>query len=93
MLQILFDKVQENHGKRIKYWLPAFSVFPTMFNTLPNNKILDWSTLEAFAVDKINVTQILKFVFRIVEYIVGKEENAGHQHFLLFPQCFQKLTF
>ena len=23
------------------------------------------------------------------ENIVGKEENAGNQHFLLFPQCFQ----
>ena len=23
-----------------------------------------------------------------VENIVGKEENAGNQHFLLFPQCF-----
>ena len=23
------------------------------------------------------------------EYIVGKGENAGNQHFLLFPQCFQ----
>ena len=22
------------------------------------------------------------------ENIVGKGENAGHQHFLLFPQCF-----
>ena len=22
------------------------------------------------------------------EYIVGKEENAGNQHFLVFPQCF-----
>ena len=21
---------------------------------------------------------------------VGKGENAGHQHFLLFPQCFPK---
>ena len=21
---------------------------------------------------------------------MGKEENAGYQHFLLFPQCFQK---
>ena len=32
------------------------------------------------------------------ENIVGKGENAGHQHFLLFPQCFlpyqrQKLSF
>ena len=23
-----------------------------------------------------------------IEKIVGKEENAGNQHFLLFPQCF-----
>ena len=24
------------------------------------------------------------------ENIMGKGENAGYQHFLLFPQCFQK---
>ena len=24
----------------------------------------------------------------VSENIVGKEENAGNQHFLLFPQCF-----
>ena len=23
---------------------------------------------------------------------MGKEENAGYQHFLLFPQCFQKAS-
>ena len=28
-----------------------------------------------------------------VENIVGKGENAGYQHFLLFPQCFQKVSF
>ena len=27
------------------------------------------------------------------ENIVGKEENAGYQHSLLFPQCFQKASF
>ena len=27
-----------------------------------------------------------------VENNVGKEENAGYQHFLLFPQCFPKPT-
>ena len=31
----------------------------------------------------------MEFVFDWVENIVGKEENAGFQHFLLFPQCFQ----
>ena len=29
----------------------------------------------------------------IVENIVGKEENAGNQHFLFFPQCFKKAFF
>ena len=28
-----------------------------------------------------------------VENIVGKGENAGYWHFLLFPQCFQKASF
>ena len=27
------------------------------------------------------------------ENIVRKGENAGYQHFLLFPQCFQKAFF
>ena len=30
------------------------------------------------------------FAFDRVENIVGKGENAAYQHFLLFPQCFQK---
>ena len=40
-----------------------------------------------------NVNQILKFDMGRVENIVGKGENAGYQHFLLFPQCFQKASF
>ena len=31
-----------------------------------------------------------KFALDKIENIVGKEENAGYQHFLLFPQCIQK---
>ena len=27
-----------------------------------------------------------------VENIVGKKEIAGYEQFLLFPQCFQKLS-
>ena len=33
------------------------------------------------------------FVFDSVENFVGKGENAGYQHFLLFPQWFHKLSF
>ena len=35
----------------------------------------------------------MKFALRRVENIVEKGENAGNQHFLLFPQCFQKASF
>ena len=51
------------------------------------------SKLKAFADNKSNVIQNLKFVLGRVENIVGKGENAGYQHFVLFPQCFQKLSF
>ena len=33
------------------------------------------------------------FVFDRVENIVGKGENAGYKHFLLFSQCFEKASF
>ena len=52
-----------------------------------NDKILDWSKLEAFADNKINVNQKLKFDMGRLENM-GKGENTGYQDFLLFPQCF-----
>ena len=64
-----------------------------MFNPSPHHKFLDWSNLEELAHDKINLTEKLKFVLGRVENIVGKGENAGYQHFLLFPGCFQKASF
>ena len=60
------------------------------FNSLPDNKILDWSKLKAFANDKLKVAKIMKLLLARVENKVGKGENAGYQHFLLFPQCFQE---
>ena len=50
-----------------------------------NDKILDWSKLKASAKDKINVNEVLKIGFGRVDNDVGKRENAGFQHFLLFP--------
>ena len=64
-----------------------------MINSLPNNKILDWSKPKAFADQNLYVAQIMIYVFGRVENIVGKRENAGFQHFLLFPQCFQKVSY
>ena len=63
------------------------------FNSLLNDKILDRSKLKVFADDKINTTVKLKFVLRRVENIVGKGENAGYRHFLLFQQYFQWASF
>ena len=62
-------------------------------NSLPNDKILDFSKLKACADDKINVACLIISVFDRVENIVGKGENAGNQHFLLFPKCVQKSSF
>ena len=55
-----------------------------------NDKIFASFELRAFADHKSNFTQNIKFVFHRVENIVEKGENAGYQHFLLFPQFFQK---
>ena len=56
-----------------------------MLNSSRNDNLLDWSKFKAHADDKINMTQNLNFVLGSVENILGKGENAGYQHFLLFP--------
>ena len=61
--------------------------------TLPNDKILDVTKSKAFIDGKINVATMRISLFNKVKKKkkkVGKGENAGHQHFLLFPQCFPK---
>ena len=74
-------------------WL--YGVFLVLYkrlslNSLPNDVI----KLKAFADDKIlvNVAHMMISVFDTVRNIVGKEENAGYQHFLLFPRCFQNTS-
>ena len=63
------------------------------FKALPYDKILDKFKLKELADDKIDKTQKLKFVLRSKENIVGKGENCGYQHFLLFPTMFSKTYF
>ena len=64
-----------------------------MFDPLPNNKILEYSKWKAYADDKIQVDEKLKFVMGLEENILRKGENAVYQQFLFFPQCFEKLSF
>ena len=68
-------------------------------NSLPNDKIPDRSKLKAFADDILDVVKIMISLFDRLENTLGKGntvekgENAGNQHFLLFPQCFSKSSF
>ena len=62
-------------------------------NPFPNYKILDQSKLKAFADDKINVTERVKFVLGRIKNIVGKGENAGYQHFSFSQQCFHEVPY
>ena len=66
-----------------------FSSLPltTNFKSSPNQKDLQSTCC------KLSVTEKLKFVLGKVENIMGKGENAGHQHFVLFPQCFQNFLY
>ena len=77
---------RKHSGQKAKMMVTSiFSL--TLYQT---TKSSDQSKLKALADDKINVTQKLKFVSGRVENILGKGENAGYQHFLLLPKCFQK---
>ena len=48
--------------------------------------------MKAFADDKINVAKKVEICLGKRRNIVGKGDNTGYQHFLLFPQCFQKAS-
>ena len=63
------------------------------FKSLPDDKILALSKLEAFVDDNFSVAQMLQYFSDRIENSVGKGENFGFQHFLLFQQCFQKPFF
>ena len=63
-----------------------------IFISLSNKNILDWTKLKAFVNNKSNVHVVILTTFDRVENTVGKRENAGYQHFLLSPQCFQKAS-
>ena len=69
------------------------SPFYFLFNPLPNDIILDQSKLQSFADDKLKMVQMETFVLDKTENIVGKEKNAGYQHFFLFPWMFSKGFF
>ena len=65
----------------LKYWCVT--------NWLLNDKILPLTKLKAIADNKFDVTEMMISFLERVENIVEKGENAGYQHFLLFPNVFK----
>ena len=66
---------------------------PDYFNSLPNDKILDWSKFKAFADDKINVNEQLKSGLGRVENILGKGGNAVSSIFSFSRNVFKRPLF
>ena len=60
------------------------------FQLLPNNKITEVTKLKAFADNKLKAAKMIISLIERVENTIRKGENAGYQHFLLFPLCFKK---
>ena len=50
---------------------------------------MDLTKLKSFADDLVDLAKMMRSIFDRIENMVEKGENAGYQHFLLFPQCFQ----
>ena len=64
---------------------------PFIWHLFMKSQNFDRFKLKAFADDRSNVAKLMILVFDRVENIVGKGENAGYQHFLLFPSTFSKV--
>ena len=47
--------------------------------------------MKAVADNKFKVIQVGKFFLDKMKNIVGREENAGYQQFLFYPQCLKWL--
>ena len=43
--------------------------------------------------NELTIAKMMISLFDKLENTVGKVENAGYQHFLLFPQYFPKLSY
>ena len=60
-----------------------------MTSVITKRHFLHQTKYKAFADDNFNVAKIMISVLDRAENVLGKGANAGYQHFLLFPQCFQ----
>ena len=85
----LSDTVKNTVGKEENSGYQHFLLFPLCF---PNLSSLELLKLKSFADNKFNFIRMTISLSDTVKNTVGKEENAGYQHFLLFPLCFPNLS-
>ena len=64
-----------------------------VFNSSPNEKILDQSKLKAFAEDNLKVIQMAKFLLVKVKKHCGERRKCRLPAFSSFPTMFSKVPF
>ena len=74
----------------LSFWLICRLLDVMLLNSLQNNKIVDWSNMKAFADNKNLWCWKIEICFGKKSKHNAKRRNAGCQHFLLFPSCFQQ---
>ena len=87
-----FMKEHTTLWEKEKCWFPAFSAFLTGF-FLKNISADIIFVLLRISLPSNNDPSFRDYQKEAIKNIDGKEENAGHQHFLLSQQCFQNLFF
>ena len=87
-------------GNELKCHLQFVSIWTSLkfcrlvqVNSIPDNEILNLSKFKAFADDKNTSHSKIEICVGKNRKHCEKRENAAYQHFLLFPQCVQKLSF
>ena len=71
-----------------RYIINIYIVICKCFHSSPNDKILDWSKLKAFADENFIIAFFFRLQYKPFENNVGKGEIARNKQFLLFSQCF-----
>ena len=62
-----------------------------MINSLPNNKILDWPKLKAFADENLDVAKVMIYFYVRAENIVKKKIMLFNSIFSFFHNVFKRL--
>ena len=79
----------------INYRSTSIFLFTWMdrLNSFTNNKFFTLVQIESICRRQYKCARKKETFLGGAENIVGKGENSVYQHFLIFPQCFQKASF